>query len=215
MEVVGGANPFVGGLLSAAASAWSEQEQEEVNKFFRQWLDDLQEELREKARTIFEVAARLDLQDENLKRRLKSDEYQSILKKAFRGWSRIDSDSKRQKVRNLLGHAAASNLASDDVVRLFLDSIFQYSDFHFAVVGEIYRNEGLTRREIWANLGRERVREDSEDADLFKLLVRELSMGGIIRQHRETDYAGRFLKKVTPRVKLQVTSGGSVWEVCF
>jgi hypothetical protein len=48
---------------------------------------------------------------------------------------------------------------------------------------------------VWRKLGRAPVREDSSDADLFRLLFRDLSMGGIIRQHRETDYAGNFLAK--------------------
>lgn len=38
-------------------------------------------------------------------------------------------------------------------------------------------------------------REDSAEADLFKLLIRDLSTGGVIRQARETDGAGRFLRK--------------------
>lgn len=38
------------------------------------------------------------------------------------------------------------------------------------------------------------MREDSAEADLFKLFVQDLSMGHVIRQHRETDYEGHFLK---------------------
>ncbi len=34
LQVVGGAVPFVGGLFSAVAGAWSEAEQEKVNRFF-------------------------------------------------------------------------------------------------------------------------------------------------------------------------------------
>ena len=34
MQVVGGAVPFAGGIISAAAGAWSEHEQEKVNSFF-------------------------------------------------------------------------------------------------------------------------------------------------------------------------------------
>ncbi len=49
--------------------------------------------------------------------------------------------------------------------------------------------------EIWKELSGKSVREDSLEADLFKLLVRDLSMGSVIRQHRQTDYYGNFLKK--------------------
>lgn len=33
LQVIGGAVPFAGGLLSAAAGAWSEHEQERVEQF--------------------------------------------------------------------------------------------------------------------------------------------------------------------------------------
>lgn len=117
------------------------------------------------------------------------------MKKSFRNWSSIDTEYKRKRIRNILANAASSKNASDDVVRLFIDWIDLYSDFHFEVIGEIYRNPGVTRGEIWDNLGRPRVREDSAEADLFKLLVRDLSTGGVIRQHKETDYEGNFLRK--------------------
>lgn len=38
-------------------------------------------------------------------------------------------------------------------------------------------------------------RDDSAEADLFRMLIRDLSIGGVIRQPRESDYGGRFLKK--------------------
>lgn len=195
MQIAGGAIPFGGGFLSAAAGAWSEHEQYRVNKVFQQWLQMLEDELREKEKTIVEVVARLDMNDDEVKDRIESDDYQRLLKKAFRNWSNIDSESKRQKVRNLLANAAAAKVSSDDVVKLFLDWIDAYSDFHFEVIGEIYRNRHVTRGQIWRNLGRPQVREDSADADLFKLLVRDLSTGGVIRQERQTDGYGNYLRQ--------------------
>jgi hypothetical protein len=192
-------HPLVGALLSAAAGAWSKQEQEFINNVFKQWLQMLQDELREKGKTIIDIMARLDTTDETIKQRIESEEYQSILKKAFRGWSKIDSESKRQKIRNLLGNAAAARTSSDDVVKLFIDWINAYSDFHFEVIGEIYRNQHVTRAQIWENLGRPDVREDSADADLYKLLIRDLGLGGVIRQERATDGYGNFLRKTPAR----------------
>lgn len=43
------------------------------------------------------------------------------------------------------------------------------------------------------------MREDSAEADLYRLLFRDLSTGGIIRQHRETDYLGNFIAKAPER----------------
>jgi hypothetical protein len=195
INAAAGLIPFVGGVLSAAAGAWSEAEQQTINKVFRQWLEMLEEELKEKSDTLIDIMARLDLQEERTKRRVESPEYQALLKKSFRNWAQIDTAEKRKKMRNLLSNAAASEATSDDVVRLFIDWIGQYSDFHFEVVGEIYRNPGITRAGIWENLGKPDVREDSAEADLFRLLVGQLSMGRVIRQARETDYTGRFLRK--------------------
>ena len=190
-----GAIPLMGGFLAAAAGVWGEKEQERVNRFFEHWLQMLAEEMREKEKTIIEIMSRLDMHDEEISKRVESAEYQSLLRKAFRDWAGAESEEKRQLIRNLLANAAASKLASDDVVKLFLKWIKGYSEFHFEVIGAIYNNGGITRGEVWQNLGREPAREDSSEADLFRLLFRDLSTGGIIRQHRETDYAGNFLAK--------------------
>jgi len=195
LNAVGGAIPFVGGFLSATAGVWGEKEQERVNRFFEHWAKMLADEMREKERTIIEIMSRLDMHDEEISKRVESSEYQSLLRKAFRDWAGAESEDKRVMVRNLLANAAASMLTTDDVVKLFLKWIKDYSEFHFEVVGAIYNSAGITRSEVWRKLGRAPVREDSSEADLFKLLFRDLTMGGIIRQHRETDYAGNFLAK--------------------
>lgn len=199
LQALGGAIPFIGGIVSAAASAWSEHEQEKVNRIFEHWLRMIYDEIKEKETTIIEVMARVDLQDEEIAKRVESSEYQSLLKKAFRDWAGAESEEKRKYIRNILANAAASHIASDDVVRLFLDWLGNYSVMHFQVIGAIYNNEGITRGQIWRNIGKGQVREDSADADLYKLLIRDLSTGGIIRQHREKDYYGNFLPKETKR----------------
>jgi hypothetical protein len=197
LQVIGGAVPLFGGFLSAAASQWSEKEQQRVNDFIRAWLKLLEDEIKEKGETIIEITSRLNLQDEKIAMRVRSDEYQSLLKKAFRNWAGTESLRKRELVRNILSNAAASSLVSDDVVRLFIDWLHTYSEFHFIVIADIYNNPSATRADIWERTGKEQPREDSAEADLFKLLFRDLSTGGVIRQHRETDYHGNFLKKAT------------------
>ena len=66
----------------------------------------LEDELREKGKTLAEVVARLDMQDEKIRERIESPEYQALVKKAFRNWSSVDSEYKRQRVRNILANAA-------------------------------------------------------------------------------------------------------------
>ena len=199
LQVVGGVVPFAGGILSAIAGAWSENEQEKVNRFFEHWVQMLQDELKEKEETIIEIMARLNLQDKAISERVESKEYQSLVKKTFREWSGAESEEKRVYIRNILANAAASQVSSDDVVRLYIDWINQYSEMHFQVIGAIYNSNGITRGEIWTKIGKGTAREDSADADLYKLLFRVLSTGGIIRQHRETDYYGNFIAKPPDR----------------
>jgi hypothetical protein len=195
LQVASGAVPFVGGIFSAIAGAWSEREQAKVNRFFEQWVRMLQDELREKEATVIEMMSRVDLQDEKIAARVESKEFQSLVKKTFRDWAGVESEQKRILIRNILANAAASNLSSDDVVRMFIDWIGSYSELHFQVIGAIYNSAGITRGAIWRKVGKGRVREDSADADLYKLLFRDLSTGGVIRQHREKDYYGNFIAK--------------------
>jgi len=201
LQVIGGAVPFAGGLLSAAAGAWSENEQERVNKFFRHWIKMLEDEIKEKERTILEIMARLDIHDEEIAKRLESKEYQSLLKKTFREWSGAESEDKRNYIRNILANAAASSMTSDEVVRLFIDWLKMYSELHFKVIAVIYKHgtNGVSRGGVWSDLGKVEVTENSADADLFKLLFRDLSTGGVIRQHREVDYYGNFVPKTPQR----------------
>lgn len=199
LNAISGAIPFAGGLFSAAANHWSEREQERAMEALRAWLKMIEDEVAEKQRTMVDIIARLDLHDEQIAERVRSAEYQSLLKKAFRQWSGTESRKKQEYIRNILSNAAATRIVDDDVVKLFIEWLDTYSEFHFAVIGEIYRRPGCTRAEIWQSLGKSPVREDSAEADLFKLLIRDLSMGEIARQHKETDYAGNYIQKPRPR----------------
>ncbi|MEI8397301.1 MAG: hypothetical protein WCF85_21480 [Rhodospirillaceae bacterium] len=204
LNALSGTIPLVGGIFSAMAGAWSESEQERVNAFLRHWLKMIEAEMGEKERTIIEIMQRLDMHDEKIAKRIASEEYQSLLRKGFRDWAGAESEEKRVWVRNILSNAGATGIVTDDVVRLFMEWIKRYSELHFSVIGAIYNRAGITRGRVWTVLGRQPVREDSAEADLFKLLFRDLSTGGIIRQHRETDYAGNFIKKQPQR---QATHG--------
>jgi len=199
LDAASGLIPLASGMLSAAASAWSGHDQDRMNNFFTHWIQMLRDEILEKEQTIIEIAQRIDLQDQKIAARMDSAAYQSLLKKAFREWSAAESDNKREYVRNILSNAAATSLVSDDVIKMFLDWLKTYSEFHFQVISAVYDNAGITRGGIWRKLGRQSVREDSADADLYKLLIRDLSMGGIIRQHVERDYMGNPIRQATVR----------------
>ncbi|EWG99115.1 hypothetical protein Q427_26785 [Halomonas sp. BC04] len=114
----------------------------------------LQDELKEKEETIIDIMARLDLQDEKIAERVESREYQSLVKKTFREWAGAESEEKRVYIRNILSNAAATSVSSDDVVRMYIDWINQYSEMHFQVIGAIYNSGGITRGEIWRKIGK-------------------------------------------------------------
>lgn len=200
LACLSGAIPIAGGVLGAAGGAWSEAEQSQFNNIFAAWLKLQEDEIKEIGQTLFEVFARIDQTDEKVRDRLGSKEYLALLKKCFRDWSAAESEEKRKMIRNLLANAAGGEtLCGDDILRLFVEWIDRYSEGHFLVVRAIYNNTGITRQEIWHQIHGKNVREDSPEADLFKLFMHDLSVGHVIRQHRETDYHGNFLR--APRTK--------------
>jgi hypothetical protein len=194
LAVISGLIPFAGGAISGGVGTWSEAEQERFNKMFLQWLKLQEEEIKEIGQTLWEVYVRLDHNDEETRRRIESPEYLSLIKKCFRDWSAAESEEKRKYIRNLLANAASCKLTTDDVIRLFIEWIEKYSETHFLVISCIYQNSGITRHEMWEKIYGTPVREDSAEADLFKLVIQDLSIGHIVRQHREVDYYGNFKK---------------------
>ena len=206
MAILGGAIPLLGGAVSGAAGAWSETEQDHFNRVAASWLQLQKDEIKEIGVTIAEILTRLDLNDENIRKRIESPEYLSLLKKCFRDWSAAESEAKRILVRNLLSNAAVNKICTDDVIRLFIQWINDYSEMHFKVIRWIYKNPGCTRWDIWMGVHGAEVREDSAEADMFKLLIRDLSTGSVIRQHREKDYNGNFIKKTRPSRRGQSSS---------
>lgn len=194
LSCIGGAIPLAGGLASGLAGAWSERDQQYYNKLLAHWLKLQEAEIKEIGVTLLEILMRLNTHDEAVQKRIESPEYLSLIRKAFRDWSAAESELKRELIRNLLTHAAEDRLCDDDVVRLFIQWIDDYSELHFKVIKYVYQHEGSTRAEIWEGIHGKPVREDSAEADLFKLLIHDLSVGRVIRQHRERDGSGNFLK---------------------
>ena len=199
LAFLGGAVPFVGGAMSGAAGAWSEANQDFLNRILAAWLQLQERELVEIGLTLREVVGRLDIDDPTIQERIQSPEYLAIVRKCFRDWSAAESEEKRVLVRNLLCNAAATRITPDDVIKLFIKWIEDYSEAHFAVIKAVFNHAGSTRRDIWMRIHGATVREDSAEADLFKLLIHDLSTGRVMRQHRATDAHGNFLKASTKR----------------
>lgn len=207
-----GSIPWVGGFLSAMVDIKSAEGQAKSNHLYEEWLSEHTGKMKMLGETLQEVAKKLDEQTEEIDERLESDEFLQIVKKSFRSWDNADTNEKRELIRKLLTNAGAQKLVSDDLIRLFIDWINLYHEIHFTIIKIIYQNPGVTRFEIWQEMNGIQVREDSMEADLFKLLVRDLSMGGVIRQHRQTDYYGNFVKKPS---KARNTSNSNKYKSAF
>ncbi|MBN2286572.1 MAG: hypothetical protein JXI43_09005 [Tissierellales bacterium] len=203
-----GSIPWIGGFLSASAAIDAEKDQNKINEFQRQWLEEHKVKIIRLGETLNHILGRLDSFDEEVKERIESEEYLDLVRKGFRQWDKADTDEKRELIKNLLTNAGATKLCPDDLVRLFLDWIEKYHEIHFRVIKEIFNRDGITRGEIWDKTGGERPREDSAEADVFKLLIHDLSIGHVIRQHRETDYYGNFIKK--PMKSISKSSSGTM-----
>lgn len=190
-----GSIPWVGGLLGAIANLHSETQQGRIDDLQRQWIEEHRERLNELGCALSEIVKRLEQLGPTVDERLQSEDYLKLVRHGFRTWDQAATAEKRKLVQQLLSNAGGTNVTSDDVVRLFIEWIDHYHEAHFAVIREVHRNPGATRAQIWQTIRGNQPREDSAEADLFKLLIRDLSTGGVIRQHRETDYAGNYIPK--------------------
>lgn len=189
--------PWVGGMFAGAASWSADGAQAEVNELYRQWLEQHHDSVKQLGNALLSIITRLESLSLNLEERLQSEEYLSLVRRAFKTWDQAETDEKRRLIQDLLTNAAAVRICSDDVVRMFIEWIERYHEIHFKVVREVFKHEGIGRGDIWANIHGEQVREDSAEADLFKLLIHDLSLGHVIRQHRPVDRFGNFIKKQT------------------
>ena len=198
-----GAIPWVGGFLAAAIEL--RRDPDKVDDLQRQWLEHHGTKLVMLQDTLVGMARRLDAFGDDINERLESPEYLALVDKGFREWDAAATQEKREFVRLLLTNAAASTLCTDDLVRLFLDWIKKYDDTHFRVIEAIYRNPGISRRDIWLSMHPEIPRDNSSEADLFKLLIHDLALGHVIRQRRATDSSGAFLRTQSPRKKTKTS----------
>lgn len=187
--------PWVGGVLSAISALDAEHSQAEVNALQQQWLEEHRQKINQLGQTMAEILSRLEGLGETAAERLKEEPYLGLVEQGFRIWDQSGTEEKRQLVQRLLTNAGATRLSSDDVVRLFLDWIDSYHEIHFSVIRVVYNNPGITRAEIWDEISGAEVRDDSPEADLFKLMIRDLSTGSVLRQARDTDEHGRFYRK--------------------
>ena len=194
-----GSIPWVGGFLSAAVDFKFEEGDSREDNLQTQWLEEHTRKLQRLSETLNYIASRFEKLGDEIDERIQSEQYLDIVRKGFRTWDTADTDEKRKYIANLIANAGGTKLTSDDVIRLFIDWLDVYHEAHLAVIREIYQNPGSTRYDIWEAIYDGFPREDSAEADLYRLLISDLSVGRVIRQARDTTADGQFLRK--PRAK--------------
>lgn len=201
-----GSIPWVGGFIGAAYSYKTEEGGIKTNNLQNQWLEEHARKLGILKKDLEDIVQRFESIGIQIDERIQSEDYLMLVRKAFRTWDEADTEEKRNYVKNIVTNAAGTRLCSDDVIRLFIDWLNLYHEAHFAVIRNIYNNPQTTRFEIWDAIYGELPREDSAEADLYRYLIRDLSMGGVIRQDRATNQHGQFLKKKVPKRKGPVST---------
>lgn len=193
-----GSIPWIGGVLSAAATFKFDESGVRQDDLRTQWLGAHEQRFQDLRATLEGMLTRIESLGEEVYDRIESPEYLGLVRKTFREWDQADTEEKRKLLVQLITNAAGLRVCSDDILRLFLDWIDTYHEAHFAVIREIYKNPGPTRYDIWiAVYGEPIPRDDSAEADLYKMLIGDLSLGRVIRQPRESDNLGRYQKRPT------------------
>jgi hypothetical protein len=198
-----GSVPWVGSYLSilgAVAGLSGEADQDKVNVLLKLWVEEHQPKIEELKQTLGDIMDRLDGLGEATQQRIESPEYLALVRRSFRSWDEADTAEKREYIKRLLTNAGATKLCPDDLIRIFISWIDDYHESHFAVIKQVYQNPNTTRANIWDNLNNGvRAREDSAEAGLFRYLMRELSMGGVIEIAKQRDFDGRAFKTTPTR----------------
>ncbi len=192
-----GSIPWVGGVIAGGAALNAEREQGRVNENIDVWLKEHEDKIGHLFETLSAIASRVENLGDFAKERVQDEQYLQLVRKGFRTWDRAETEDKRTLVQHLLTNAAGSSVADDDIVRLFLDWIDRYHEAHFGIIRSIYKTPGITLLGIWREMGNpsEIPRENSSSADLYRMLIHDLSTGRVIRQERRVNSRGQFLKK--------------------
>lgn len=190
-----GSLSWVGAILGAAATLSSEKDQGETNQLLFLWVKEHEIKLKELGKTLNSVFTQFESFGDRIKERIESDEYINLVRKTFKIWDQAETSEKKEMLRKLITNAGGTSIVQDDWVRMFLDWIEKYHEFHFRIIAEVNNKSGITRRDMWMNIKGDIPRDDSAEADLFKLLIDDLTRGRVIRQQREVSGDGRFYKK--------------------
>ena len=135
-----GSIPWIGGFLSAAATFEAEGSTRRSSALLNQWLEEHARKLGNLRVTLETIAMRFENLGDEIDQRIQSEEYLSLVRRAFRVWDEASTEEKRHYVGNAVVNSAGTRICSDDVIRLFLDWLNLYHESHFAVIGQICKS---------------------------------------------------------------------------
>ena len=159
------------------------------------WIKEHEIKLKELGVTLNSIFGRFESFGERINQRIESEEYLGLVRKTFKKWDEAETLEKREMLRKLITNAGGITVVQDDWVRMFLDWIEQYHELHFSIIAQIHQNPGITRKAMWMNVKGSIPKDNSSEADMFKLLIDDLTRGRVIRQKREVNSQGQFYKK--------------------
>lgn len=187
--------PWIGSLIGAAGTWSAEADATATSKVIYLWVKEHERKLRELAAALKDVFARFETFGKRIETRIQSEEYLSIVRKTFSTWDQVETIEKKDMLRKLIANAGGTEIVQDDWIRIFIEWIDQYNELHFRVIAEVYKQKRITRWQIWKNIKGEIPTDSSAEADMFKILMDDLTLGRVIRQERQINSAGQFLKE--------------------
>lgn len=194
MAALGGI-PWIGSILGAIATLSSEKDSEKTNKLLYLWVREHEEKLKLLVQDLRAICARLDGFGDQITGRIQSPEYLNLMRKTFRVWDAADTAEKRDMLRKVITNAGGVSIVQDDIVRLFVELIDRLNELHFRIIRDIFFNPGISSYELALNLFGGIPQDNSAKADLFKALMHDLNMADLVRQPREADHTGQFVRK--------------------
>lgn len=123
-----GSIPWIGGVISAAASYKRTADQGNRDDLLREWLLQHHGKLQELRATLGQITARVDAFGEDVEQRITSESYLALVRQTFRQWDEAETAEKRRLLVQLITNAAGTRICSDDILRLFLDWLDTYVD---------------------------------------------------------------------------------------
>lgn len=192
-----GSIPWVGGFIGAAATYMAELHEAKGDTLHAQWLEEHARKIAMLVRSLQDIERHFESLEGQVDDRIQSDHYLALVRRAFRVWDRADSDEKRAYIANLVSNAASSRLCSDDVLQRFIDWLDDHDELHFAVIREVHNAPGITRFLLWDAIRGPLPAEDSAEAELFRLQIRDLTQAGVmaVAQGREQRLPARVPRR--------------------